>query len=625
MAGHGGGEGRNEGGQNGTKGTEGTDGAGIERLGFNSALAGFGLPVVSGFTIRDTAGHQIFIICDCAGRAGLYTSSIPAATANETKATIARFRHLPAGILNMKTIIGFALGLAAWFATADLVQADTNETARIISADLRQTNGPLDTMFKFCVGAGRANEGLRADWQRQLEYAHQECGFQYIRMHGLFCDDMGVYRDYGKPEYNWQYIDQLYDFLHRIGMKPFVELGFMPGGLASGSKTIFWWRGNVTPPRDMKKWGDFIQAFVLHLKERYGEAEVRTWYFEVWNEPNLSGFWAGTQQQYFDLYATTARAIKSVSPDYRVGGPATAGCGWVPDFIHFCDTNHAPVDFISTHTYGVESGFLDEHGNTGTVLSQNPNAIFGDVKSVRQQIAASAIPTLDLHFTEWSASYTPADPVHDSYHSAAYILDKLKKCGDAAQSMSYWTFTDIFEESGPRWEAFHGGFGLINYEDINKPAFYAYQFLNRLGPTELKDSDPSSWICADTQGGVQALVWDFTNTHPGPKVHNQEFYKRDLPALPKNRVTLTLTNLARGKYTVETYKVGYRVNDAYATYKDMGSPAQLTLAQVAKIKADNNGAPVETRNVKIGRDGQFAETFDLRENDAVLVRLKPEK
>ena len=146
-------------------------------------------------------------------------------------------------------------------------------------------------MFKLCVGAGRANEGLRADWQRQLTIAHRECGFEYIRMHGLFTDDMGVYReDNGKPEYNWQYIDELYDFLHSIGMKPFVELGFMPGGLASGSKTIFWWKGNVTPPKDMNKWADFIRAFVLHEQERYGDAEVRTWYFEVWNEPNLSGF-----------------------------------------------------------------------------------------------------------------------------------------------------------------------------------------------------------------------------------------------------------------------------------------------------------------------------------------------
>ena len=481
-------------------------------------------------------------------------------------------------------------------------------------------------MFNFCVGAGRANEGLRADWQRQLTYAHQQCGFEYIRMHGLFDDDMGVYREEnGKPEYNWQYIDELYDFLEHIGMKPFVELGFMPDSLASGSKTIFWYHGNVTPPKDMKKWADFIRAFVEHEKGRYGDEEVRTWYFEVWNEPNLKdGFWTGTQQDYFNFYAATARAIKSVSPDYKVGGPATAGCGWVREFIHFCRTNDAPLDFISTHTYGVGSGYLDATGTHGTALSRDPDSIWGDVKRVRRDISESPMPWLKLFFTEWSSSYTPSDPFHDSYLSAAYIVDKLKQCGDAAQAMSYWTFTDIFEESGPRWEAFHGGFGLINYEDINKPSFYAYQFLNRLGPAELKDNDPSSWICKDNSGGVQALVWDFTNLFPQTNMINQVFYKRDLPAKPKGKVTLVVSHLPKGKYMVELYKVGYRINDAYDTYRDMGSPAQLTRAQVAEIKSKNSGAPLETVTVKIGGDGKFQRCFDLRENDVVLVTLKPQ-
>lgn len=519
----------------------------------------------------------------------------------------------------------FALATVAFLAAVNISNTSMAQTPRLITADLKQTNGTLNTMFKFCVGAGRANEGLRADWQRQLTVAHRECGFQYIRMHGLFTDDMGVYRDYnGKPEYNWQYIDELFDFLHSIDMKPFVELGFMPGGLASGSKTVFWWKGNVTPPRDMKKWADLVSAFVEHVKERYGDEEIRTWYFEVWNEPNLAnGFWAGTQQQYFDLYAATARAIKSVSPDYKVGGPATAGCGWIPEFTHFCDTNHAPVDFVSTHTYGVESGYLDETATHGTALSKNPNSIFGEVKWVRQMISESAFPKLELHFTEWSSSYTPADPFHDSYHSAAYIVDKLKNCGNAPQSMSYWTFTDIFEEPGPRWEAFHGGFGLMNYQDIKKPSYYAYLFLNRLGPVELKSNDGSSWICTDKDGGVEALVWDFTNTFPSTNMINQVFYKRDLPAQLKNKATLSLSHLAKGKYTMELYKVGYRANDAYATYRDLGAPNQLTKAQVAEIKSKNSGAPIETRSVKIGGDGKFEQQFDLRENDLVLVALKP--
>jgi xylan 1,4-beta-xylosidase len=529
----------------------------------------------------------------------------------------------------MKQTTSFlAIGLAAFLIGTFPLAAATNETLRerLITADLQQVKGPLNTMFKQCVGAGRANEGLRADWQRQLAYAHKECGFNYIRMHGLFCDDMGVYREnkQGIPEYNWQYIDELYDFLNRIGMKPFIELSFTPAALASGSQTIFWWKGNVTKPKDPKKWEDFIRAFVTHLKERYGDDEVRTWYFEVWNEPNLRGFFAGTQQDYFNLYAVTARAIKSVSPQYKVGGPATAGCAWVPEFINFCATNHSPVDFISTHDYCVDSGYLDENGNAGTVFSQNPKGIYGNVIRVRKQIRDSAMPNLELHFTEWSASYTPFDPIHDSYHSAAFILDKLKNADTAADSMSYWVFTDIFEEAGPRWTPFHGGFGLINYEDINKPAFYAYQFMNRLGETELQNHDPASWICADKSGGAQALIWDFTITHPGKSVINQAYYKRDLPSVPKDKVTLNLTRLPPGTYTLEVFKIGYRVNDAYMTYLDLGSPDQLTRAQVAQIKTANSGAPFSRDTVKVGEDGVLKQEFILRENDVVFVTLKPQ-
>jgi xylan 1,4-beta-xylosidase len=508
-------------------------------------------------------------------------------------------------------------------AASPLVEQPAFAVERTVAADLSHVKGPLDTMFKTCVGAGRANEGLRADWQRQLTSVRKECGFTYVRMHGLLTDDMGVYREdqNGRPEYNWQYIDELYDFLVRIKMKPFVELGFCPGALASGSKTIFWWKGNVTQPKDAKKWEDLIAALVAHFKERYGEAEVRTWYFEVWNEPNLEGFFAGTQQDYFKLYASTARAVKSVSSAFRVGGPATAGCAWLPEFIGYCATNRVPVDFVSTHDYGVDVGFLDEKGNAGTVLSHNPRSIYGNVIRMREQIAASPMPNLELHFTEWSASYTPTDPIHDSYHSAAFILDKLKNAGGAANSMSYWVFTDIFEEAGPRFQPFHGGFGLLNYQDIRKPAFFAYQFLNRLGPTELESSDPASYVTRDAAGNLQVLYWDFTVTNPAKSENNQTFYKRDLPATPKGKVRIELAHVPPGRYLLSVYQVGYRVNDAYAVYKDLGSPSQLTRAQVQAIKAASDGHPIEQNVVVIPADGRFRRELPLRENDVFLITL----
>lgn len=349
---------------------------------------------------------------------------------------------------------------------------------RTISADAFREAGPLHRMFQFCVGAGRANEGLRADWQRQLRRVHEECGFRYIRFHGLFCDDMGVYQEDrdGRSIYNWQYTDGLFDFIVSVGMKPFVELGFMPGGLASGTQTIFWWRGNVTPPKDYAKWEAFVAAFVQHCTERYGRDEVRSWYFEVWNEPNLDGFWMGNPErksydewstvalaEYCKLYESSVRGVKSVDPAYRVGGPATAGEGWIDEMLAFCAQKKVPIDFVSTHSYATIAGYLDEHGNTGTVFSPDRNSITAGVKSVRKRMNRSPFAGAELHYTEWSSSYTPSDPIHDSYHSAAFILNKIRHIGRAADSMSYWTFTDIFEEAGPRMTPFHGGFGMLNY------------------------------------------------------------------------------------------------------------------------------------------------------------------
>ncbi len=503
-------------------------------------------------------------------------------------------------------------------------KAQNISSKRGIDVNINQVKGVLPKSINLCVGAGRANEGLRADWQRQLKIAHDECGFRYIRFHGLLSDDMGVYFEdkNGNPVYNWQYIDELFDFLRSIDMKPFVEVGFMPGALASGNKTIFWWRGNVTPPKDYQKWNGLIKALVEHWTQRYGEKEVASWYFEIWNEPNLKGgFFTGTQQDYFKLYKETAIAIKSVSAKYRVGGPATAGNAWIPEMIDFCAQQKVPIDFISTHDYGVKQGFLDATGNAGTVLSQDRYAVADHMRYSKKQILQSAIPNLELHYTEWSASYTPSDPIHDSYHEAAYILNTVKRAAPDVNSMSYWTFTDIFEEAGPRATPFHGGFGLINYEDIKKPAFYAYKYLNQLGNTELKCADSSAMICKDGNDDVQALIWNFTIDHPGDSVNNQVFYKRLLPSKTLAPVDFKLHGLKPGKYMVSIYKTGFHANDPYSAYFEMGSPSQLSIAQVKKLKQLDSDEPIAQNTVIVNASGNFEKQLPIRQNDVLFIKI----
>jgi xylan 1,4-beta-xylosidase len=499
----------------------------------------------------------------------------------------------------------------------------TPTAARTIAVDVTKVKGPHDKAFRFCVGAGRANEGLRADWEEQLATVHRECGFRYCRFHGLLHDDMGVYREArdGSPLYNWQYVDKLYDAMLAAGVKPFVELSFMPQALASGERTIFWWRGNVTPPKSYEKWEALIEALTRHLEERYGREEVKTWYFEVWNEPNLSpdGFWTGTQADYFKLYEHAARAIKRVCPDYRVGGPATAGAAWTPEFLRHCAENHLPVDFVATHSYNVD-GYLDENGQQALRMIRGRNNVSDDVLRVAKEIAASAFPRLELHFTEWSASYSSRDPVHDHYFSAPYILSTLKLVTGAAASMSYWTFTDVFEEAGPGPTPFHGGFGLLNLQGLKKPSFYAFQFLNQLGETELANADADSWACT-SRDGVQVLLWDMRTPEQGNE-SNQVYFKRDLPPASVGSVKLSVAGLAPGEYELSLSRIGYHSNDAYADFMQMGAPSWLSQQQVKEISSKNTGTPIVRQSVTVTAGAPFTHTIDLHENDVWLAVIK---
>ena len=510
--------------------------------------------------------------------------------------------------------------------------ATASTPARTITADWQKVKGPRSDVFRECIGAGRAAEGLRANWQQQLKTCREEIGFKYIRFHGLLQDDMGVYSEdkSGRPHHNWQYIDQLYDALLAIGVRPFVEISFMPSALASGGKTIFWWRANVTPPKSYERWDNLIKDLVRHWTERYGAEEVGKWYFEIWNEPDYPAFFGprnpdNRREEYFELYAHTAADIKSVNPAYRVGGPAGSNTNWVRPLIDFGVSASLPVDFISFHTYGLGDGpgGLDEYGEQLHYLSSNLEAPADIIRQQRRAIDAAGRPGLPIHITEWSTSYSPRDPVHDSYFSAPYILQQLKLTEQAAASMSYWVFTDIFEEAGPPLMPFHGGFGLLTLQGIRKPAYFAYLFLGRLGPTELENDDAASWVCRDDRGGAQILLWDLTRL-TDEKTSNQAVFRKWLPAKPKGDVRLNLANVPAGNYQLALWQVGFAKNDAYSAYLKLGAPAQLTRAQEQELREASSGRPEFEREIKVGPDGRFEETLPLRENDVLLLTLKPQ-
>jgi xylan 1,4-beta-xylosidase len=513
-------------------------------------------------------------------------------------------------------MFGFLAVSSPSLASAQSIQNSLREVA----SDVKDTRGPVDRFFDLSVGSDYPGTLIRDDSQAQLKLVTRELGFRYIRFHAIFHDVLGTVRvENGKSVYDWAKIDQLYDDLLARHIKPFVELGFTPRALATSENNIFYWHGNTSHPKP-DGWHDLVDAFVRHLEQRYGRNEVRTWSFEVWNEPNLSGFWeGGDQKAYFELYDLTSRTIKTVDPQLRVGGPSTAGAAWVPEFLAHVKFSGAPVDFVTTHTYGVQGGFLDENGKSDTKLDPSPDAITADVRHVREQISASAFPGLPLYFTEWSTSYTPRDSVHDSYVSAPYILNKLKASQGLVQGMSYWTFTDLFEEPGPPTAPFQGGFGLVNPQRIRKPAYFAYKYLHALDGNSLATNDPQAML-STKDGNVTAVIWDFEQ--PDQKVSNRSFYTKVISSHPVAPVHLRLTNLAtNASYRLEVHRTGFHSNDAYTAYIELGSPKQLTEAQIAHLNDLTQDVSETDKVVRSGADGAIDTTFPMNSNDIVLVKL----
>ena len=374
-------------------------------------------------------------------------------------------------------------------------------------------------------GSGRAVLVLRANYQHDLRMMRAETGIRYVRFHGLLDDDVGLlvghaalfYNRHGQRHkgseatepYNFSYVDQIMDALRAHGVRPYVELDFMPRALASNRHAVqpFWYRPNVSPPRSYAAWDRMIEALARHFIARYGIKEVAKWYFEVWNEPNLS-FWGGVPKQktYFTLYDHTARALKSVNPRLRVGGPATAQAAWVSAFLRHVARAHVPIDFVSTHVYGNDTA---EHVFARHMHVSRRTMVCRAVRKVHRQIARSPYPHLPLILSEFNASYSNEPDVTDTPYMGPWIASTIRQCAGLLQAMSYWTFSDVFEEGGVIHKPFYGGFGLIAEDDIPKPSFNAFVLLHRLGHVRLLPKTRSALITRTRTGSLVLALWDY--------------------------------------------------------------------------------------------------------------------
>lgn len=436
------------------------------------------------------------------------------------------------------------------------------------TCDYSQAGQQFAHFWEHTVGSGHAPLTLRADWQSQILLAHNELGFEHVRFHALLSEEMEtLICEENKLLYSFFNSDEVMDFLLSIGMRPFVEFSFMPRALASGDTTAFRYQANVTPPKDYGQWGTLINKITAHWVERYGVTEVRKWFFEVWNEPNLKAFWTGSQKDYFTLYRTTAEAVKSVDPLLKVGGPATAKNEWISEFLDFCTKNKVPADFITTHHYPTDA-FGKIGADTDTQLEHAPRDIMReDAAKVRDQ--ARGLP---VYYTEWNVSSNPRDPLHDEPFTAAFAAKIIMEAHSLVAGYSFWTFSDIFSENYFPSIPFQGGFGLLNIYGIAKPAYRAFELLHHLGPelisVEGTHDTVNAWIVRKQKSATILLT-----NHAMPRHSiSTELLGLHITAAPQPRVVY-----------IE------RIDEDHANprrlWRTMGEPKYLSSEQVHSLKA----------------------------------------
>lgn len=486
----------------------------------------------------------------------------------------------------------------------------------------------LRHVWNACVGAGRANEALRADWQAHFREAVDVLGARYVRFHGVFHDDMFVYRvsdggGFGPNQplaehvYTFAYVDKVFDAVLAAGARPFVELGFLPRELATQTETVFWWKAHGSPPQDMARWVELVTTTVRHWIERYGIEEVRAWRFEVWNEPNLvPHFWTGTRTQYFELYEATARALKDIDAGLKVGGPSTSvfvpdaryagetqdrsaevataeaadpdALDWQPVWIHelidWCATRDVPLDFLSTHLYPTDYAF--DAGGQGRPIQRHVDATHDDLVVMRAIIDASPFPDAELHISEWSSSPSSRDRMHDTLFAAAYITRAFLRGAALADSISYWTFTDVFEEGGAGIGPFHGGFGLVNEQGIHKPTFHAMAMLARLGDRLLLSTPHGVVTRRSRDGGLAAVFLNYPEDMGTRGLGSEITYEATRPLKdlgPRRAVQHTVEGLAPGtRLTLEV--LDWDHGNVAEAWHQLGEPLNLTPQQTARLR-----------------------------------------
>lgn len=507
-------------------------------------------------------------------------------------------------------------------------------------------SSPIRHTWKNLIAIGKAKEGVHADVQRQLKLVQARCPFRYLRFHGIFDDSMMVYSEdeTGRPKYNFRLVDELFDFLLSVRLKPFIELGFMPSALAADpDKTIFHVKSCTSLPKSVDKWCELVDRFLRHCMNRYGKGEVESWKFEFWNEPELKAFWPGTMEEYLELYARTYETVKQLSSRLQIGAPGRIIMidegKFYDEFFAFCRERQCLPDFIPLHFYPHErlnnleqieqinifnqlesfQKLMEEFGG----VSPNPDFLKDQLANEQRLLEKHQMSGVDLYLTEWNSTSYHRDLTNDTLYKAAYVVKNIIDNLDSIEGFGYWVLSDNIEETAASPDLFHGGLGLLAQHGIPKAGMNAYELLAKLGDRLIERGD--RYIVTSGRDGYQVLTFNYCHFDDLYALGDNSFIDavnryngfKDVKTV---KLELELTGLPSGKYRMITRTIGRKHGSSYDRWVEMGAPKSLCPEDVEYLKAGSRPRMI-SQNVEV--DNSQTCISILEPHGVELIELVP--
>ena len=485
-------------------------------------------------------------------------------------------------------------------------QASSPAPANAISCSIRLSAGTetqnLKHTWRNVMTVGSASDLLTTDIQSMVTRMRREIGFQYIKFNGILSDDLHVYNQLpdGRPVYNFAYIDKVFDFLVSVGLKPIIQLSFMPALLAKDpQRRLFNYL--VSEPVSLSDWSKLVRAVVDHLLHRYADA-VYTWHFCVWTQPDtptdLYGF--SSTEAFYAFYHSTYRAVKDCDNALSFGTPPTyyiveeGFTNWYIPFLEWCKEHNCMPDFLNFYYY--DTALADRQKNKDSIfgfvysmtLRDTPDGFRDFVNQVRSEREQLGLKKTPIFLTEWNNTPSQEDLLNDTCFKSCYIVKNILENYDRLDSFAYWSLTDWMGEAPLPKELFFGGLGLFTVNGIPKASYYALWLLRQLGSTFIGKGE--GWFATKQGNRYIIMLYNyrhFSHLYALGERFDMTFTDRYTPFDPVQNmdVHLTLKDVANGSYLVRETVLNRRSGSAFDKWVDMGAMEPDTDQELKTLQA----------------------------------------